>query len=296
MRQNIVIANRFNGKYPLLEMAWSNIAGKYQDYFLEESVGIWALFERICVWFDCDPDEKLKMYSSYVHELKAMHSEYLKMREYSGKSINSEWNIERLNKEYPFILILSILFSINRFEIYKYFREMTCKYVWTGTKCLEIGTGSGIDSLFLSDKFNLETYDTNPISRKCLEALNIIDNVNYYQTEFSFKKENYYDYIVMTELLEHVEDPVKLLKGAAASIKNNGYIFVTFAMRTPQIDHIYHYMDLQQVKNQIEESGLNVRDEFIAVNTMMSLDEEQKMKAINSFKIPINYCCVLRKI
>ena len=66
---------------------------------------------------------------------------------------------------------------------------------------------------------------------------------------------------MMGEVLEHVEDPVGLLKKLASFMADDGHLCITTPANSPVIDHIYHFRNAQDIREVITASGLTIDDE-----------------------------------
>ncbi len=98
----------------------------------------------------------------------------------------------------------------------------------TDIKILEIGCGLG----YLTYSLNVLGYDATglDISQDAIEKAisnfgntyikaNILDSSSFMNNE--------YDYIIMTELIEHVEDPMKMIEAACQYLKTDGKLLIT---------------------------------------------------------------------
>lgn len=72
------------------------------------------------------------------------------------------------------------------------------------------------------------------------------------------------DRLVCSEVLEHVADPARVLKNIRACLAPGGIAFVTGAVMSPQIDHIYLFETDQHLINMIAEAGLTIIDSVTA--------------------------------
>ena len=70
--------------------------------------------------------------------------------------------------------------------------------------------------------------------------------------------------VLCVELLEHLEDPVALLKGLRDLCTADGKLFVTAALNAAHDDHIYLYRQPQDVLDQVEAAGLHLEHSFFA--------------------------------
>lgn len=283
-------------KYKLLTLSRTNLINKYGDYFHKEAALHFGHLEKLCIKFNISLERILKEYNDYLLQLNSMHKKYLKTLVYpitTKEESNKQAKKINFYRNYPFILILSNVFSVHRFEIYKYFRKIVSNYTKVTDKCLEIGTGSGIDTHFMAEKMIVDTYDINSYSKKCLELFETNERINFTESIYNFGDKEKYNFVVLNEILEHVEKPMEYLNGTRFVLAKNGHAFLTFAIRAPQIDHIYHYRNKEEALEQINRAGLSVCDDFIAINTLFPFKEEDRMVLAENKKLPIYYCCLV---
>jgi 2-polyprenyl-3-methyl-5-hydroxy-6-metoxy-1,4-benzoquinol methylase len=70
------------------------------------------------------------------------------------------------------------------------------------------------------------------------------------------------DFVISVELLEHLEQPQKLLNGICNLIGAHGTAFVTAALNAAHTDHIYLYSKLEEVEIQVRSAGFSITDMF----------------------------------
>ncbi len=141
--------------------------------------------------------------------------------------------------------------------------------------------GIGIDMSDTSIEFSKKVFKANNISEKSYEIIkkNFLD---YENTEK-------FDRIICGEFLEHVEDPVGILKKLRSLLKENGKIFLTVAVWAANIDHIYLYNSAQEVRNHIRDAQLRAEKELVQSVFEKHADNPEKEK------IPVIYAAILSK-
>ncbi len=65
-------------------------------------------------------------------------------------------------------------------------------------------------------------------------------------------------FVTSVEVLEHLEDTISFIKGLKAMLAPGGYAFITAAITAPNEDHIYLYMNADEVRKELEQGGLTV--------------------------------------
>lgn len=142
-----------------------------------------------------------------------------------------------------------------------------------GEKVLEIGPSRGYLAIAIcKTKKNITNYDAVEIDStfvsQCREMANFnhVSNINCMQGDGcnlrSFNKKNYYNTIVMAEVLEHVHTPLKMLREAYRVLTNGGSIIVTVPSKglmppekTP--DHVQDF-SVEDVKRLISKAGFKL--------------------------------------
>ena len=81
-----------------------------------------------------------------------------------------------------------------------------------------------------------------------------IENKNFFEFTPSVK----YDVIVMGEVLEHVEEPLKFLRQIAKCSTEKTKSYVTTVVDAPTPDHIYHFRSPEEIFNMAESAGFKI--------------------------------------
>ena len=142
---------------------------------------------------------------------------------------------------------------------------------------LEIGGGHGAFLLEAIKQFGEHVkYEMVDISSSSLEmAKTFVNNPKVtfkLQDIYEYKPDEPFEFITMGEVLEHVEEPVKLLKGLGKLLKDDGTVFITTPTNAPAIDHIYLFRNEKEIEEVINEGGFKV------VNKLWVTSEEDVNK------------------
>ncbi len=95
---------------------------------------------------------------------------------------------------------------------------------------LEIGCGTGLGILFpLAKIFDKISFYGEDIDSKSIEYANQINNLKNleFRNSYDKKEEFIYDLVILSEVLEHVEDPQSLLINVRNNLTDSGSIFIT---------------------------------------------------------------------
>ena len=191
-------------------------------------------------------------------------------------------------------LLLSQFLWKHHYQIFEYFTETLPAYKSQIKNYLEIGAGHG---LYLSKALEILDKETNfsvvDISHTSIElAKNFIDDsrVTYNLANiFEFKIDSLFDFITMGEVLEHVEDPLKLLSKLNDLLTLEGIAFITTPTNAPAIDHIYLFRNVEEIRTIIKLAGFDI------ISEKCFLSEDVSPENIEKFKVAILYGAFLKK-
>jgi len=93
----------------------------------------------------------------------------------------------------------------------------------------------------------------------------------------------------MGEVLEHVEQPVELLKKLHALLDDNGKIFITTPTNAPAIDHIYLFNNAEDIREVIIKAGFKIEKEQCIYS------EDLPKELLEKYKISMMFIGVLSK-
>jgi len=198
---------------------------------------------------------------------------------------------------YMYGLALTLFLWPNHLQIVRFFRDMLPRK--RGGTYLEVGPGHGAFFRYAVRYGGFDTcvgVDISPTSlqmtRKLLESDTSLDRARWelMNTDFlaATTLHERYDAIVMGEVLEHVEEPLKFLERIRDLAAKNAFIFITTAINAPAIDHIYLFRTVEEVRDLVTAAGMTVRDVLATPYTGCSMEETVQKK------LPINVAMVLK--
>ncbi|MFN8296427.1 MAG: class I SAM-dependent methyltransferase [Chitinophagales bacterium] len=192
-------------------------------------------------------------------------------------------------------LLLSQFLWKHHYQIYNYFKTNIADYKNSTNYYLEIGAGHGLyleEALrYLNPATEFSVVDISQTSIELTKSFIEDDRVNYNLIDiFDFTPAQKYDFITMGEVLEHVEDPLRLLNRLYELLSDNGTIFITTPTNAPSIDHIYLFNNVQEIRDLISKSGFVIKSENSFISEDVSIERAEKRK------ITILYGAFLTKI
>ena len=240
---------------------------------------------------------------SYLKLCRDMLVEQVKFRKTGSYSLKTaaeaESKIYSSQEEmtsYIYGLALSCFLWPNHYAMYEYFISESKKLNGVNTY-LEIGPGHGlylVESIknFPHAKFN--AFDISPISINISREIvaSFTDNTSCdfrIQDVNSFEGDTY-DYIVMCEVIEHLDDPLPILTKLRNLLSDNGRLFLTTCANCPAKDHVYHYDSVEHIRREIQEAGFGILTDLpLAVGDFHESEWAQN-------KVEVNYAAMLQKV
>ena len=98
-----------------------------------------------------------------------------------------------------------------------------------------------------------------------------------------------YDFIVMGEVLEHVDQPNTLLDKLKTLLSLNGQAFISTCVDCPTIDHVYHFKSIDEIQDMLKKSNFDIVSEKILPVENLPMNE------IIRNNITINYSAIIKK-
>lgn len=188
-------------------------------------------------------------------------------------------------------LLLTQAFWVNHAEILSFFIKEFCPVKEGFGTVMEVPVGTGI---FISEfclrnpGWEAVAYDLSDgavaFSRELIQARQMSPIAIHVQNVFDLPNDTQFDRIICGELLEHLEDPVALLKKLRKLLKPGGKMMFTTAIWAAAIDHIYLFKSADEVRDMI--------------GAVFSIEKERVLnvfdgKSPEDHKTPINYACIL---
>lgn len=98
-----------------------------------------------------------------------------------------------------------------------------------------------------------------------------------------------FDYIVMCELLEHVDRPIDILRKTHSLLSDSGHCFITTCANAPAVDHVYLYDSVEHIQRELEQAGFQIIDELA-----LPVGNIPRGRWIKD-KVEVNYAALLSK-
>lgn len=219
--------------------------------------------------------------------------------ELAEESLAQVYSNEAEMKPYMIGLAISQFIWKTHYDIFKFFVDYLSSLKSPIRTYLEIGPGHGLflrkAMELLSDVSKYVVVDISPTSIDITKSIieyfgNENKSIEYHQADFNdFVYTEKCDFITAGEVLEHVDDPQKLVKKISSLLTDEGCAFISTCVNCPAIDHVYHFKKVEEIGDVLDAGGLAIEKEAILPVEDLPLEE------VIEKKITINYCAILKK-
>lgn len=234
-----------------------------------------------------DLEYAVDCYFKMLEDFMYAQVDFFKTGKYMNTSfdqVNKEfYNNPEKNEYYMHGLLLSQFLWFHHYGIFAFFANNLNKYDTKDGSYLEIGGGHG---LYISEAMdiltNFEMFDLVDISETSIalsKKMNAGKNIQYITKDvFDYHPNKKYSFISMCEVLEHVENPLELLKILKSLLKDDGVVYITTPTNAPTIDHIYLFNNKDEIVELIDKAGFNIIDEIEVPAENISVEKAHKNK------------------
>jgi len=241
-------------------------------------------------------------YLKMVNDMFKSHVKFMRTGQYPTESaedaFNEVYNNEKKMLSYMIGLALSQYLWSTHYEMLSHLKSSLLKNKSNINKYLEIGPGHG---LFLKNAIDILNKNTEmtavDISQTSLNVSKSIITHFYPRKNISFinkdmldlNMDSEFDFIVMGEVIEHVEDPESLLVKISKLLSKNGRAFLSTCVNCPMIDHVYHFHTVGEIQQMFNDCGLHIESEKVLPAEKVSVAEATEKN------ITINYSAIVKK-
>ena len=186
-------------------------------------------------------------------------------------------------------LLLSNVFWDNHAQAFNYFVSSYLPRLKPGSRHLEIGPGHGLFLYFATlcpAVTSVTGWDVSPTSisqtRHALMTLGAPRTPRLIEQNMfdvgALGDEERFDSLVMSEILEHLEDPAKALEAAAECLAPGGLLFVNVPANSPAPDHIFLFDSPEHANEMVQSAGFELVDSAAFPMSGTTLERARKHK------------------
>ena len=228
---------------------------------------------------DNELQSAVKGYSAFVMDSMRRQKRFERELSYPAKTYAEAaaevyYNDDYMRRQYLPGLLLSHYLWRHHYQQIEYFKTFYLSWLQRHGvgEFAEVGVGTGIYSRIALQglpEVHGMGFDISPLSLEFSAAhVASFGFADRYSTlKHNVLEESYgrtFRAVICVEVLEHLEDPVAMLRGLKALCAPNGKLFVTAALNAAHDDHIYLYSNPQEVLNQVEAAGLQLEQCYFA--------------------------------
>lgn len=237
-------------------------------------------------------------YLKMIHDVNFETVQFQQTGKYSSTSFDEVNKRVYSNPEvmeyYMHGLLMSQFLWKHHYEILTYFEEVIKKYQSQIHAYAEVGGGHGLyisqAVVLLGNQSDFTMIDISESSLKLAKQLIGDSEINYIHHDiYTYQSDKKYDFITMGEVMEHVEDPQKLLEKLHSLLADDGKVFVTTPTNAPAIDHIYLFRNAEEIREIIRAAGFRIVEEKCIYS------ENLPRELLEELNISLMYVGVLEK-
>jgi len=184
-------------------------------------------------------------------------------------------NADYMAKYVDGLLFSQVLWSNHARSCDFYFRE-TPRHLRAGGRLLEVGPGHGLMLYLALRDFGLTAataWDLSAVSidqtRHALDLLGVRDATLAVRDIMAIEPgSETYDLVVLSEILEHLEDPKAAMRAVRGLVAEDGLVFVNVPINSPSPDHLYLMENLDDARALLRDTGFEIvaEDAFATQN------------------------------
>lgn len=163
-------------------------------------------------------------------------------------------------------LLLSQILWANHAASCSFFLSTAPELLATGGRLLEIGPGHGLMTYLALRDFGLASavaWDLSAVSIEQTRAALVLlgfDNVEYDVRDMMtvVPGAETFDMVVLSEILEHLEDPMAAMRAVRGLVRPGGLVFVNVPINSPSPDHLYLMQTPDEARALLTDTGFTI--------------------------------------
>lgn len=194
-------------------------------------------------------------------------------------------NQKVMSKYVEGLLLTQILWD-NHFKALGFYKSSLKLCTKKSSSFLEVGPGHGLLMHQALDSGLFETVEGWDISQTSLNTSETALKALGHDNNFSLKKVDIsshlekgmlFDFIVLSEVLEHLEDPHSALINIQNIARNNAKIYINFPINSPAPDHLFFASGKEQVIELLRGTNFNLEACKVIPMTGYTVSECERM-------------------
>jgi len=238
--------------------------------------------------FDYGIDCYLKLRESMLDQ----RMEFLRTGAYANTSFREVeervYSNPEVMRHHMYGLVLAQFFWPDQYQRFRFFRENLGAYASGLRRYLEIGGGH---ALYASEAMRIlgpsvayDLVDISPTSIELSRGMCPAGPIRYRLMDiFDLDEGEPYDFVTIGEVIEHVEDPLAMLRKVRRLLRPGGHAFVSTPANAPTLDHIYLFHNTGEIRAMIAKADLQIQQETSRYAENMPAAKAEKLKVALMF-------------
>lgn len=211
-------------------------------------------------------------------------------------AVESVYDDATVMRYYMVGLLISYLFWPNHYELFRFFMHNLPKQD-RAKSYLEVGVGHGLFTSNMLKRFPKIDATVVDISETSIRTAKEI--LNTFQVDISHIKfihgdyltadlpHTGFDFIIMGEVLEHVNNAPEFLTRTKRLLNKGGSIYLSTCANSPALDHVYHFKSADHIRDLITTAGFKIAKDLAL--PAEDVPPERWAEELTT----INYCAIL---
>jgi 2-polyprenyl-3-methyl-5-hydroxy-6-metoxy-1,4-benzoquinol methylase len=255
-------------------------------------------YEKHLLRENADLDFSIDCYLRMLDDMAIERMSFLRQGKYSSGSFEEVQKCIYSNPDmmcyHMHGLALAQFLWFDQYERYSFFADKLAVYAKSAKSYLEIGGGHGLYCStaikLLSANVRFEVIDISEYSIRLSKGIINDTKVNFItKNVLEYASNSTFDFITMGEVLEHMEDPLVLLKKLKDLISDDGISYISTPVNAPMIDHIFLFNEVQEIRDMINLAGLEIIEEKVVISEHVSQQYADK------FKVPVMFAAFIKQ-
>ena len=180
-----------------------------------------------------------------------------------------------------------------QYERHRFFCEHLSKYAPADGRYLEIGGGHALYAAEAARQLpgaRIDLVDISATSLALAKGIGGEGRIHYVLADiFQFQPAAPYDFITMGEVIEHVEQPLTLLRRVRELLAPGGHAYITTPANSPTIDHIYLFHNAAEIRAMFLAAGFRI------IKEVQRYAEDVTQARAEKLKIALMYGAVVAR-
>ncbi len=154
----------------------------------------------------------------------------------------------------------------DQYQRFAFFADNLGEYAANARAYLEVGGGHALylceAQRSIGSHASIEVVDISETSMAIAKSFAASDDIQFHLMDiFDFQDVPAFDFITMGEVLEHVEEPEKLLVKLRKLLRPGGMAYITTPANAPMPDHIYLFRNAEEIRKMFIDCGFRIEKE-----------------------------------